>query len=102
MAEKTLELDPRFATTVMMVSGGYPKAYEKGKNITGIEDVQDSIVFHAGTKIEGSEILTNGGRVLALTSLGEKMNEALTNSFANADKIKFEGKYYRTDIGFDL
>ena len=69
---KTLELDPRFATTVMMVSGGYPETYEKGKNITGIEDVQDSIVFHAGTKIEGSEILTNGGRVLALTSLGEK------------------------------
>jgi len=102
LAEKTLELDPRFATTVMMVSGGYPKAYEKGKNITGIKDVQDSIVFHAGTKIEGSEIHTSGGRVIALTSLGEKMNEALTNSFANADKIKFEGKYYRTDIGFDL
>lgn len=102
LAEKTLELDPRFATTVMMVSGGYPKAYEKGKNITGIKDVQDSIVFHAGTKIEGSEIHTSGGRVIALTSLGEKLNEALTNSFANADKIKFEGKYYRTDIGFDL
>ena len=102
LAEKTLELDPRFATTVMMVSGGYPEVYEKGKNITGIENVQDSIVFHAGTKIEGSEILTSGGRVIALTSLGEKMNEALTNSFANADKIKFEGKYYRTDIGFDL
>ena len=102
LAENTLELDPRFATTVMMVSSGYPKAYEKGKNITGIEDVQNSIVFHAGTKIKGSEILTNGGRVLALTSLGEKMNEALKNSFANVDKIKFEGKYYRSDIGFDL
>ena len=102
LAKKTLELDPRFATTVMLVSGGYPEAYEKDKNITGIEDVQDSIVFHAGTKIEGSEILTNGGRVLALTSLGEKMNEALANSFANADKIKFEGKYYRNDIGFDM
>jgi len=85
-----------------MVSGGYPKTYEKGKNITGIEDVQDSIVFHAGTKIEGSKVITNGGRVLAITSLEEKMNEALTNSFANANKIKFEGKYYRTDIGFDL
>ena len=102
LAENTLELDPRFATTVMMVSSGYPKAYEKGKNITGIEDVQNSIVFHAGTKIKGSEILTNGGRVLALASLGEKMNEALKNSFANVDKIKFEGKYYRSDIGFDL
>ena len=102
LAEKTLVLDPRFATTVMMVSGGYPQAYEKGKNITGIEDVKDSIVFHAGTKIVGSEIHTNGGRVIALTSLKESMNEALSSSFTNADKIKFEGKYYRTDIGFDV
>ena len=102
LAEKTLELDSRFATTVMMVSNGYPEAYEKGKNITGIENVQDAIVFHAGTKLEGSEVKTNGGRVIALTSLGEKMNEALTNSYANAEKINFEGKYYRTDIGFDL
>ena len=86
----------------MMVSGGYPQAYEKGKNITGIEDVKDSIVFHAGTKIVGSEIHTNGGRVIALTSLKENMNEALSSSFTNADKIKFEGKYYRTDIGFDV
>ena len=102
LAEKTLVLDSRYATTVMMVSGGYPQAYEKGKNITGIEDVKDSIVFHAGTKIVESEIHTNGGRVIALTSLREKMNEALSSSFANADKIKFEGKYYRTDIGFDM
>jgi len=102
LAEKTLVLDSRYATTVMMVSGGYPQAYEKGKNITGIEDVKDSIVFHAGTKIVESEIHTNGGRVIALTSLREKMNEALLSSFANADKIKFEGKYYRTDIGFDM
>ena len=102
LAEKTLELDSRFATTVMMVSNGYPEAYEKGKNITGIENVQDAIVFHAGTKLEGSEVKTNGGRVIALTSLGEKMNEALTNSYANAEKINFQGKYYRTDIGFDL
>ena len=102
LAEITLELDSRFATTVMMVSNGYPEAYEKGKNITGIENVQDSIVFHAGTKLEGSEVKTNGGRVIALTSLGEQMNEALTNSYANAEKVNFEGKYYRTDIGFDL
>ena len=100
--EKTLELDPRFATTVMMVSGGYPEAYEKGKVITGIDTVEDSIVFHAGTKIEGTEIQTNGGRVIALTSFGDTMNEALTKSFANAEKVNFEGKYYRTDIGFDL
>ena len=102
LAEKTLELDPRFATTVMMVSAGYPEAYEKGKNITGIENVQDSIVFHAGTKIQGKEIQTNGGRVMALTSFGDTINESLAKSFENANKIKFEGKYYRTDIGFDL
>ena len=100
--EKTLELDPRFATTVMMVSGGYPEAYEKGKVMTGIDTVEDSIVFHAGTKLEGSEVQTNGGRVMALTSFGDTMNEALAKSFANAEKINFEGKYYRTDIGFDL
>ncbi|MCS5662966.1 MAG: phosphoribosylamine--glycine ligase [Flavobacteriales bacterium] len=100
--EKTLELDPRFATTVMMVSGGYPEAYEKGKVMTGIEAVEDSIVFHAGTKLEGTEVQTNGGRVMALTSFGDTMNEALAKSFANAEKINFEGKYYRTDIGFDL
>ncbi len=100
--EKTLELDPRFATTVMMVSGGYPEAYEKGKVMTGIEAVEDSIVFHAGTKLEGTEVQTNGGRVMALTSFGDTMNEALAKSFANAEKVNFEGKYYRTDIGFDL
>ena len=100
--EKTLEIDPRFATTVMMVSGGYPEAYEKGKVITGIDTVEDSIVFHAGTKIEGTEVQTNGGRVIALTSFGDTMNEALTKSFANAEKINFEEKYYRSDIGFDL
>jgi len=102
LGEKTLELDPRFATTVMMVSGGYPEAYEKGKVMTGIETVEDSIVFHAGTKLEGTEVQTNGGRVMALTSFGETMNEALAKSFANAEKVNFEGKYYRTDIGFDL
>ena len=100
--EKTLELDPRFATTVMMVSGGYPEAYEKGKVMTGIDAVEDSIVFHAGTKLEGTEVQTNGGRVMALTSFGETMNEALTKSFTNAEKVNFEGKYYRTEIGFDL
>ena len=102
LAEKTLELDPRFATTVMMVSAGYPEAYEKGKNITGIENVQDSIVFHAGTKIQGTKIQTTGGRVMALTSFGDTINESLAKSFENANKIKFEGKYYRTDIGFDV
>lgn len=100
--EKTLEIDSRFATTVMMVSGGYPEAYEKGKVMTGIDEVSDSIVFHAGTKLESENVLTNGGRVMALTSYGDTMNEALEISFANAEKVNFEGKYYRKDIGFDL
>ncbi|MDB2317707.1 phosphoribosylamine--glycine ligase [Flavobacteriales bacterium] len=100
--QKTLELDPRFATTVMMVSGGYPEAYEKGKVMSGIDTVKDSIVFHAGTKQVGAEVQTNGGRVMALTSFGDSINEALTKSFANAEKVDFDGKYYRTDIGFDL
>jgi len=100
--EKTLELDPRFATTVMMVSGGYPEAYEKGKVMSGIDTVKDSIVFHAGTKQVGTEVQTNGGRVMALTSFGDSINEALAKSFANAEKVDFDGKYYRTDIGFDL
>ena len=100
--EKALELDPRYATTVMMVSGGYPEVYEKGKIMTGIESVEDSIVFHAGTKLVGTEIQTNGGRVMALTSFGDTMNEALAKSFASAEKVNFEGKCYRKDIGFDL
>lgn len=70
--------------------------------MTGIDSVEDSIVFHAGTKLEGTEVQTNGGRVMALTSFGDTMNEALAKSFASAEKVKFEGKYYRTDIGFDL
>ena len=102
LEEKTIELDPRFATTVMMVSGGYPEAYEKGKLMTGINEVEGSIVFHAGTKLEGEKVLTNGGRVMTLTSFGESINEALEKSFANAEKVDFEGKYYRKDIGFDL
>lgn len=90
-----------FATTVMLVSGGYPEAYEKGKAISGIEDVKDSIVFHAGTANKGS-IVTNGGRVMAITSYGSDMAEALNKSLSNAEKINFEGKYFRKDIGFDL
>ena len=86
----------------MLVSGGYPEAYEKGKEITGIEQVSDSIVFHAGTKQEGEAVKTNGGRVIALTSFGENMNNALQKSYESAEKINFEGKYFRKDIGFDL
>ncbi|MBT3611540.1 MAG: phosphoribosylamine--glycine ligase [Flavobacteriales bacterium] len=101
-SEEDLEITEEVATTVMLVSGGYPKTYEKGKKITGVEKVSDSIVFHAGTKQEGESIKTNGGRVIALTSFGENMNDALKKSFDSAEKIAFEGKYFRKDIGFDL
>ena len=86
----------------MLVSGGYPQAYEKGKVMTGFENCEGSLLFHAGTKQEGDDVLTNGGRVLAITSLGRDMETALAKSFANAEKVKFEKKYYRKDIGFDL
>ena len=100
-SEKDLDITEEVATTVMLVSGGYPEAYEKDKKISGIESVEDSIVFHAGTKNDGS-VKTNGGRVIALTSFGEDLENALTKSFESAEKISFEGKYYRKDIGFDL
>ena len=101
-SEKDLEIREEVATTIMLVSGGYPEAYEKGKQITGIEKVSDSIVFHAGTKQEGEVVKTNGGRVIALTSLAENMNDSLKKSFDSAVGIAFEGKYFRKDIGFDL
>ena len=97
-----LELDDRFCTTVMLVSGGYPEAYEKGKQITGVDKVENSIVFHAGTKMNGESLVTSGGRVIAVSSYGDTMKEALDKSFANAKVIEFEGKYFRKDIGFDL
>jgi phosphoribosylamine--glycine ligase len=100
--KKTFEVDPRFATTVMLVAGGYPEEYRKGDVMTGFENVKGSIAFHAGTKNEGDDVITNGGRVIAITSIGDTMNEALEKSFANAEKIKYEGKYYRSDIGKDL
>ncbi|MDC0303752.1 phosphoribosylamine--glycine ligase [Flavobacteriales bacterium] len=97
-----LKVDPRTACTVMLVSDGYPGAYEKGRQINGLEKVQDSVVFHAGTKTESGGVVTNGGRVLAITSYGENINEALEQSYANAHVVNYEGKYFRTDIGFDL
>lgn len=99
---KTLEIDTRSAATVMMVSGGYPENYEKGKPISGIEDVKNSIVFHAGTAMKGNEAVTSGGRVLAVTSYGETIHDALNTSYGNIDNIDFDNKYYRKDIGFDL
>jgi phosphoribosylamine--glycine ligase len=101
-SEKDLNITEHVATTVMLVSGGYPEAYEKGKEITGIENVEDSIVFHAGTNNDNGTIKTNGGRVIALTSFGENIEKALSKSFESAEKISFNGKYYRKDIGFDL
>ena len=100
-SEKDLNISNEFASTVMLVSGGYPMSYKTGKKITGIEEVTDSIIFHAGTKQEDF-IKTNGGRVLALTSFGETHEDALKKSFDSAERISFEGKYYRKDIGFDL
>jgi len=97
-----LQVDSRYCTTVMLVSGGYPEAYEKGKPISGIEQVEDSIVFHAGTKSVEGKIQTNGGRVMAISSYGETKDEAIVKSMKNADKIDFTKKNYRKDIGFDL
>ena len=97
-----LEIDDRSATTVMMVSGGYPESYEKGKEILGLDNVNNSIVFHAGTSLKKDKIITSGGRVLAVTSFGKNYKEALTLSYQNIDKIQFDKMNYRKDIGFDL
>jgi phosphoribosylamine--glycine ligase len=103
LSDKTLEIDKRYATTVMLVSGGYPGDYEKGKVITDLETVNpNSVVFHAGTTSNGNDVVTNGGRVMAISSYGSNKEEALANSFENAKKIQFDGKYFRADIGFDL
>ncbi len=100
--EVEIELDDRSACTVMMVSGGYPEAYKKGKEITGIQNVTDSIVFHAGTTLQNDKIVTNGGRVITVTSYGKNYKECLETSYKNIKKINFEKMYYRTDLGFDL
>lgn len=102
LGEKTLEIDERSATTIMVVSGGYPEDYEKGKVISGIENVQDSIVFHAGTKTDTGQVVSNGGRVLAITSYGNNFQEAINQSYKNIEKLKFDKMYFRKDIGFDL
>ena len=100
--EFELKIDPRSATTVMMVSGGYPEDFEKGKAISGLENVQNSIVFHAGTKFDNGNVVTNGGRVMAITSYGDSFQEALAQSYKNVAEISWENVYFRKDIGFDL
>lgn len=97
-----LEIDPRSATTIMVVSGGYPEDYDKGYEISGLENIQDSIAFHAGTKLENGKVVTNGGRVIAITSFGESFPEAIKKSYQNIDKLHFDKMYFRKDIGFDL
>jgi phosphoribosylamine--glycine ligase len=99
---RKIKIDERFAASVMLVSGGYPGNYEKGREISGLESTADSIVFHAGTKGENGRVLTNGGRVMAVSSLGQTLYEALEISYKNAGLISWDGIYYRTDIGFDL
>ncbi|MFT4780850.1 MAG: phosphoribosylamine--glycine ligase [Pseudohongiellaceae bacterium] len=100
--EIDIEIDDRAATTVMLVSGGYPETYEKGKEITGLENVEDSIVFHAGAILKDNRIVTSGGRVMAITSYGNTYEEAIKKSYLNIDKLYFDKMNYRKDIGFDL
>lgn len=97
-----LEIDPRSATTIMVVSGGYPEDYEKGKVISGLDKVEGSIAFHAGTALKDGQVVSNGGRVIAVTSYGDNFKEAIAKSYENIEKITFDNMYYRKDIGFDL
>ena len=100
--KEKLTIDSRSATTVMCVAGGYPEAYDKGMEISGLKNVEDSIVFHAGTTLKEGKIVTNGGRVMAVTSYGNDFKQALKKSYQNVEKLHFDKMYYRKDIGFDL
>lgn len=102
LEKAAFDLDDRFCTTVMLVSRGYPGSYEKGKVISGLNNVEGSIVFHAGTRMDGDKVVTSGGRVMAVSSFGKTMKEALALSYRNVGKIHFEGMNFRRDIGFDL
>jgi phosphoribosylamine--glycine ligase len=102
LAEREIEIDEKFVTTIMLVSGGYPGTYKKGKTIYGLNDTKGSVLFHAGTRLEEANVVTSGGRVISVSSWGSSIKEALSISYRNAELLEFEGKYYRTDIGFDL
>jgi phosphoribosylamine--glycine ligase len=103
LSVESIETDPRFATAIMLVSGGYPGSYEKGKEIKGLDEIEGSLVFHAGTKTdETGRVATDGGRVIAVTSFGDSLESALRQSYVNASAIDFDGKYYRKDLGKDL
>ncbi|MBC7884911.1 MAG: phosphoribosylamine--glycine ligase, partial [Saprospiraceae bacterium] len=100
--DQVLKISDQSAATIMMVSGGYPGDFSKNKIITRLNDVASSLVFHSGTAMDGDNLVTNGGRVLAVTTLSNDHKTAVKISLDNADKICFDGKYYRRDIGFDL
>jgi phosphoribosylamine---glycine ligase len=102
LADRVIEIDDRYVTTIILASGGYPGTYEKGKLISGLSLTKDSIVFHAGTMRKGDNVLTSGGRVLAVSAWGDTMPKALSSSYKDTGLLHFEGVYYRTDIGFDL
>jgi phosphoribosylamine---glycine ligase len=102
LADRTLEIDSAFAATVMMVAGGYPGHFDKGDVISNLDKVSGSILFHSGTQFSGDEVVTNGGRVIAVSSLGTSIDQALENSYRNAAAIEYRNKYFRTDLGFDL
>lgn len=102
LEQNSIEIDPRSAVAVMLVSGGYPGDYEKGKAISGLEKIETSFVFHAGTALKAGKVCTDGGRVVAVSSYGNSMQEALSLSYQNAGQIAFEGVYFRKDLGFDL
>lgn len=102
LSERDVQFDERCAATIMMVSGGYPEDYEKGKQVYGLHTVQESLVFHAGTKSDGPAVITSGGRVLAVTSYGRNLEAALDKSYKALENVEFENAYYRKDIGFDV
>lgn len=102
LAKEQFELHTDTAATLVLVSGGYPEAFEKGKAVSGLDDIHDTLVFHSGTKQQDAQVLSNGGRVFALTSFGKNITEATAKSFAAANRIAYEGKYFRSDIGKDL